>query len=241
TQKADLPTARSGISACVVDGKIYAIGGTTEQWETVSYRHVEVYDPATNTWARKADLPTGRWGLFADVVDGQIYAIGGRAGSYSSSKNETYNPETDTWTTKSPMQQARTGLAGCVIENKIYVTGGHQGPPIVIQTSLEQYEPVVSEVNAEVSSRPQRFALYQNYPNPFNPQTTIHFEIPKSSEISIIIYNVKGELIESLFKGKKDAGNHFITWDAKDNPSGIYLIRLQADNYIQVKKCLLMK
>lgn len=83
--------------------------------------------------------------------------------------------------------------------------------------------------------------LVQNYPNPFNPQTTIHFGIPKSSEISIIIFNVKGEMIEYLFKGKKDAGKHFITWDAKDIPSGIYFIRLQADNFYQLRKCLLLK
>jgi len=83
--------------------------------------------------------------------------------------------------------------------------------------------------------------LDQNYPNPFNLQTTIHFGIPKASEINVIIYNVKGEIIEYLFKGKKDAGNHFITWDAKDKPSGIYLIRFQADNFNQMRKCLLLK
>jgi hypothetical protein len=98
-----------------------------------------------------------------------------------------------------------------------------------------------STVENNENTIPKDFFLSQNYPNPFNPRTTIHFGIPKSSEISIIIYNVKGELIESLFNGKKDAGNHFVIWDAKDNPSGIYLIRLETDSYIQVKKCLLMK
>ena len=88
---------------------------------------------------------------------------------------------------------------------------------------------------------PKDFFLSQNYPNPFNPQTTIHFGIPKASDISIIVYNVKGEIIEYIFKGKKEAGNRFISWDAKDKPSGIYLIRLQADNFNQIRKCLLLK
>ena len=141
TQKTDMLTPRGMLAACVIDGKIYAIGGTTENWETVFYKHVEVYDLVTNAWTRKADMLTGRWGLATVVADGLIYAIGGRSGSTSCSKNEAYNPVTDTWVSKSSMQQKRTGLVAGVIGNKIYVTGGHEGPPMVILSSLEQYDP----------------------------------------------------------------------------------------------------
>ena len=56
TRKADMPTARYGLSSSVVDGKIYAIGGTTD-WQDIALAVVEEYDPATDTWSRKANMP----------------------------------------------------------------------------------------------------------------------------------------------------------------------------------------
>ena len=98
-----------------------------------------------------------------------------------------------------------------------------------------------SIVNNKENNIPKDFFLSQNYPNPFNPQTTIYFGIPKSSTVSIIIYNLNGEIVKELFKGTKNAGNHFVVWDAKDNPSGMYFIRFQAEDFIQFNKCLLLK
>lgn len=71
TQKADMPTARWGLSTSLVDGKIYAFGGIG------SFKKVEEYDPATDTWTEKADMPTGRVFLASSAVDGKIYVIGG--------------------------------------------------------------------------------------------------------------------------------------------------------------------
>ncbi len=85
------------------------------------------------------------------------------------------------------------------------------------------------------------YKLYQNYPNPFNMNTTISFEIPKQSEVTISLYNIKGQLVERLFKRIKFPGYHSISWDAKDKPSGIYFIKFQAGDIRQVKKCLLLK
>ncbi|MBN1895889.1 T9SS type A sorting domain-containing protein [bacterium] len=234
TLKTEMPTARYGLAACVVDGRIYAIGGTTEKWETVSYKHVEVYDPTTDTWARKADLPNGRWGLFADVVDGWIYAIGGRSGSYSSSTNEAYNPDTDTWTSKSPMQKPRTGLAGCILNNRIYVTGGHQGPPIVMHTSLEKYEPAATEVNEKVMTQPQQFIVSQNFPNPFNSSTKIHYYLHEPNHIRLEITNIKGELVQTAINEMRSAGNHVVQMNTNHLPSGIYFYKLRVGDQVTV-------
>ena len=102
TTKTGMPTARFGLSSCVVDRKIYAIGGgSTGGIITV----VEEYDPATDTWMRKADMPTGRAFFSASVVNGKIYAIGGLAapGGAGLRTVEEYDPATDTWTRKSDM------------------------------------------------------------------------------------------------------------------------------------------
>ena len=246
TQKADIPTPRGLSSACVIDGKIYVIGGTTEKWETVSYKHVEVYDPATNTWTRKADMPTGRWGLATVVVDGLIYAIGGRY--RGSSKNEAYNPVTDTWVSKSSMQQRRVGLVAGVIGNKIYATGGHQSPPTVILSSLEQYNPVLTGLDTEsgLSSQPQQFILYQNYSNPFNPITSILYELPQESNVSIKIYNSLGNEIRTLVNEVKPTGQYKVNWDGTDNlgekvSGGTYFCQLHANGYSQTRKMVLLK
>lgn len=78
TQKADMPTARFNFGTCVVDGKVFAIGGEVDKFGDISIATVEVYDPKTDTWERKTDMPTARSGLFVLVVDGKIYAIGGQ-------------------------------------------------------------------------------------------------------------------------------------------------------------------
>lgn len=85
------------------------------------------------------------------------------------------------------------------------------------------------------------YKLYQNYPNPFNMITTLAFEIPKQSEVTISIYNIRGQLVEQLFKEIKSPGHHLISWNARDKPSGLYFIKFQSGDFKQVKKCLLLK
>ena len=127
--RADMPTGRWELSTCVVDGKIYAIGGAGPVYEAL--RTVEVYDPATDTWTTKSEMPTARQGLSTSVVNGRIYAIGGGAASSVSYESvevfsavEEYDPATETWTTKSEMPTARVCHHASVVDGKIYVIGG---------------------------------------------------------------------------------------------------------------------
>jgi hypothetical protein len=244
TQKADLPTPRALLSACVVNGRIYAIRGTTEDWNNIFYKVIEVYDPPTNTWIQKTDMPTGRYGLNTYVLDGFIYAIGGRAGQ-SCTKNEVYNPATDTWLTKAPMQQSRTGLAGGVINNKIYVAGGHQGPPVVFLSSSEEYITDLSDVGSGSNLLPEKVELMQNYPNPFNPTTSIQYAINSRQFVSLKVYDVLGNEIETLVNKEKSAGSYEVEFNPvssiKNPASGIYFYQLKVGEFIQTRKMLLMK
>jgi len=140
TQKADMPTARLCLSACVVDGKIYAIGGCKEDWQVLAYKIVEVYDPSTNTWARKRDMPTERWSPSACVVAGKIHVIGGNANNLQPTPaHEVYDPTIDTWTTKAPMQQKRLGHFAGLVGNRIYAIGGHY-PSLIMVSKTEEYD-----------------------------------------------------------------------------------------------------
>ena len=84
--------------------------------------------------------------------------------------------------------------------------------------------------------------LRGNYPNPFNPETTINFSLKSDSDVLLQIYNIKGQLIETLINENKHAGYHNIEWNAKDISSGIYLYKLNVNGKTEaVKKCLLLK
>ena len=85
------------------------------------------------------------------------------------------------------------------------------------------------------------FQLKQNYPNPFNPSTTIEFALPKSAFVTLKIYNLIGEEVASLIAEKREAGIHQINWDASGVPSGVYLYRLEAGDFVRVKKLILMR
>jgi hypothetical protein len=93
----------------------------------------------------------------------------------------------------------------------------------------------------EVEIVPTKFELSQNYPNPFNPSTTIRFSLPKETQLKINIYNMLGELVETLAEGIYEAGYHKVTLNASTLSSGAYIYRIESSQYVQTKKMLLIK
>jgi hypothetical protein len=96
----------------------------------------------------------------------------------------------------------------------------------------------ISNNNNEV---PLSYALGQNYPNPFNPATQIEYTIPKQSFVSIKVYNLLGQDVATLVNSVKQAGVHDVTFNASELPSGIYYYRMNAGNYSDVRKMILVK
>lgn len=93
----------------------------------------------------------------------------------------------------------------------------------------------------EVEIVPTKFELLQNYPNPFNPSTTIRFSLPVATQLKINIYNMLGQLVQTLAEGKYEAGYYKVTFDASGLPSGAYVYRIESSEYTQVMKMVLMK
>jgi hypothetical protein len=85
------------------------------------------------------------------------------------------------------------------------------------------------------------FNLNQNYPNPFNPNTVISYSLPSSSNVKLIVYNTLGQSIKTLDSGYKQAGNYSINFNASDLSSGIYFYKLEAGQFSQIKKMMLVK
>jgi len=93
----------------------------------------------------------------------------------------------------------------------------------------------------EIPSIPIAFALNQNYPNPFNTSTVIKYELPHSSDVRIDIFNILGRKVTSLIDRHQPAGHHQAIWNADDFSSSIYFYKIQAGDYTETKKMLLIK
>ncbi len=88
---------------------------------------------------------------------------------------------------------------------------------------------------------PSSFLLHQNYPNPFNATTVIRYSLPEAGFATVSIYNLLGQRVAALYEGNQEAGEHTITWDALDSPSGIYFARLEAAGQNKTIKIVLLK
>jgi hypothetical protein len=102
------------------------------------------------------------------------------------------------------------------------------------------YEQTVS-ATPERQAVPLEYALHQNYPNPFNPVTQITFDLKDAGFVNLKIYNLVGQEVTTLVSTTKSAGTHTVTFNAKNLPSGIYLYRLEVNDFVSQKKMLLVK
>jgi hypothetical protein len=91
------------------------------------------------------------------------------------------------------------------------------------------------------ASLPGSFSLMQNYPNPFNPTTEIRFEVPNLSHVTIKVFNIEGQLVETLADQEFNAGAHAINWNADRHASGLYLIRMTAPAFSEIRRAVLLK
>lgn len=89
--------------------------------------------------------------------------------------------------------------------------------------------------------RPTAFHLFQNYPNPFNPSTTISYQLPEVSVVSLRVYDILGREVATLVNEVNAPGYHEVTWDASGVASGVYVCRISSDAFSQTRKMLLMK
>jgi N-acetylneuraminic acid mutarotase len=141
---------RWGLSAGVMNDKIYAIGGG-EGWNGADALNVlsvvEEYDPATDTWGKKSDMPNPRAWMAnnSPTIGGKIYVIGGWQNHIGEGMAimEAYDPVTDTWTRLSDMPTARGTLGVCKVNSKIYAIGGSNWGTML--STVEEYDPGFTE------------------------------------------------------------------------------------------------
>lgn len=96
------------------------------------------------------------------------------------------------------------------------------------------------------STIPNKFELFQNFPNPFNPETTIKFALPVESEVTLKVFNIQGQLIKKVLEERFEAGYHQVVWDGTNDqgatvPSGVYLMKIDASSFSDVRKMILIR
>jgi parallel beta-helix repeat protein len=135
-------------------------------------------------------------------------------------------------------------IAGVVYNAPPFCIMGNPRPnPVGSNPDIGAYENILgtpTDVEQELPV-PKEFVLYQNYPNPFNPSTVINFEIPKQSNVLLKVYDILGNEIATLINEEKSPGNYQIIFDASALSNGVYLYRLQAGNFVETKKMILIK
>lgn len=134
------------------------------------------------------------------------------------------------------------GLYGIFTSNwqgNYYVSGNMVNPTKEAVISDGACSP--TKLDKSKTNSPVGFSLSQNYPNPFNPETTISYFIPRASLVKLIVYDQQGRMVSQLVNKRQATGEHQVRFNAAGLASGVYSIKLQADNFSQIKKAILIK
>ena len=107
-------------------------------------------------------------------------------------------------------------------------------------------EPATAVSETFGDGTPDEYALGPSYPNPFNAETVLLFDLPAASEVQLSVYNLAGQRVADLVRGRREAGRHRVSWDGRDGSglplaSGVYLVRLSAGRWIGTEKLLLLR
>ena len=225
-----------------VTGKSYGGSSTNFDFATIKYNSA-----GDSIWVKRYN------GVSNDIDKGNAIALdkSGNVFVTGSSKNATtafdyttikYSSDgAEEWTIKytnsdfAGSSDEPTGLYVDTMAN-IYVTGMS-----ALDYAIVKYVQTPTLVDNNLEYIPDRFTLGQNFPNPFNPSTKISWQSPVDSWQTLKIYDVLGNEVATLVNEYKPAGVYEVQFDASQLSSGIYFYKLQAGNFVEIKKMVLLK
>jgi len=212
--------------------------------DTVQLTVTPVNDPPTafelvspeNDWAGDFSACRFRWSMSSDPDREDTLAY-----DFSLSRDSSFaildtmiNAVADTSITLDTLVSGEYYWKVCAHSNRdtVWASGSNINPWsfTIVTVSINQLKPVLTE-----------YRLYNNYPNPFNPTTTLRYELPKDSRVTLLVFDINGREIARLVNETQPAGCYSLIWNAGEIGSGIYFYRIQASEFHQVKKMVLMK
>ncbi|HTY58857.1 MAG TPA: T9SS type A sorting domain-containing protein [Bacteroidota bacterium] len=201
-------------------------------------------------WAAKIDTTTGLWNLEMAIYNPMVnlggrigFNIGGSTGSRKTALEYNDAYAYYCWqpcVPDSPFAQPHDVIIPSYgADPGFYNLANSDYWPLLTFTSTGGTNAIAAGSGAGV---PATFVLNQNYPNPFNPATVVSYEIPKAARVSLVVYNLLGQKLATLFDGAQAAGKHSVTWNASNFSTGIYFVRMKAnDTMIGTRKMMLLK
>jgi len=201
----------------------YATTFSTPLWKTSNHGA---------NWTQVYTLSGSGWGSDICREDPNLYLTG----TYSGSTGYTTSNGGASFFTSS----ITTGAgAGIIVMEKAYMLAQQTSN---LQKLSISYNVITSAEETNISTAvPTKFDLYQNYPNPFNPSTNIKFDLMKSGNVKLRVYNEMGREVETLLDAVRNAGSYEVRFDASRLSSGIYFYKLETESTSITKKMLLVK
>ena len=212
--------------------------------DTVQLTVTPVNDPPTafelvspeNGWSGESAACIFRWGMSSDPdrEDTLVYDFSLSRDSSFAILDTLINAIADTAVAFDTLAPGKYYWKVCAYSNRdtVWASGSNINPWsfTIVTVSLDHQRPILTE-----------YRLYNNYPNPFNPTTTLRYELPKDSRVTLSVFDINGREVTRLVNETQPAGCYSITWNASEVGSGIYFYRIQAGEFHQVKKMVLMK
>ncbi len=130
----------------------------------------------------------------------------------------------------------KQGIGPINVSSESYLVGVSFGSNHVLRSSF-----ITSVEAPAVKAFPSGYVLEQNYPNPFNPMTTIKFRTPARTLVSLKVYDILGQELETLFNGETEAGEYSVQWNAERFSSGVYIYALTTNGYTERKRMVLLR
>ena len=229
-------------------GNVYVTG---ESRGSANFDYLTIkYNSAGDTvWTRRYNGSTNSddmaTGILIDHI-GYIYVTGRTYSTSTGSDYGTvkYNPAgVVEWVAKNGSAGSNSDEPCAMTLDKnenVVVTGSGSGYDLYYFLTIK-YIQGSNAVEPTDETIPKDFVLYQNYPNPFNPSTTIKYQLPVQGHVTINVFDVLGREIATLVNGVEEPGYKTVNFNANGLASGVYYYRLQAGNYIETKKLLLLK
>lgn len=198
-----------------------------EKWESVLIKYVNVTVDSAN-----ADGASNFGEMFVDDGSGHTRV------ELQDGNHKYHNLWDASLASDTTLVQIKKGDRFTELKGVLFFSFSHYKLVPRKNDDLVGYQPTGIETE---NNLPEQYSLNQNYPNPFNPATTISFSLPKAGNVTLKIFNVLGQEVKTLINQYQNAGTYKVSFDASSLTSGIYFYSLSTDNFLQVRKMMLIK
>jgi N-acetylneuraminic acid mutarotase len=227
------------------NGTVLVSGGSNYTNSTSPWLNsCEIYEPDFNTWSLVQPLHYTRNTHSSLLLNNGLILFTG--GSKGDDTWELYDPNVfeNIYSDNFPIVQMLQRIEKLPNGNVISIGGitwRDSTLPVITTTAMCEIYSSVTDVNTELNNKEFTFNLSQNYPNPFNPITLINYDLYRSSNVKLVVYNILGVVVKKLVDSFQTSGSYSVKFDGNDLPSGIYFYRLSAKDYKITKKMVLLK